>query len=810
MALTVGELRIQLEARTRAFQRGLRQAQGRVRTFATGVRQRLAGAGGAFRGLASTVFKLTAVIGVLGGALAGLGLARFISSGVRAAATFEQIGIALRVLTGSAEGAAAILEDVNRLTVQTPFGLTEIANAARSVAVVFGENTEAVSEFTAIAADLAAAFGRPVEQIGENLVRAFSSGLGAADAFREAGITASILQQTGATDVAKISATELAEALRQLTEEGGKAFGAAAAQAESLGGALSNTSIAVQNFQRSFGEAIQPALVDILVNTIQPAFFRLEALIRENSDTINRFAARVFPALIRGFKSFVGVISSVLRGLGFLVKGFRLLQLGGAVVQAQIVALVGVFRIAGATIGAAGGIITRVVSAIGLALTGRFGAARKEITGIKDEIADFATTAQDSFSDAGNAVDVAVERFAEFSAAGTGLDAVADGLDNLASKGAGLVTSTTAITAATDKNTESTKANTRANLDGIAVLERRTQTQISALNALNKTIQAQAQIAGGRTSVIQREIDALDNQIRKTGQLAVADQDRARQAEALQALAARRLVLTNQINDAEAVLPNVLARINDQIANLATLDPDAAVKFAVEIQNALVAAAGDPVVGLAAATNISQALREAIPEAALEAQGAFAVNLTQNVGTAFQNSLQAGGDNFLQGFGEALLETTQQSLATAFSEALDDIGKGLSKTFAESSEKGFLAGIGGPAVAVAAVGIVGALIASAFQDEQVTSTAALSSAAGAAVESAQRTRGIIVGPQEVGIAQVGRSIQDAFLESERRLGLIANNTARIAANTSASTNGSLSTSIDDASEILANESPSFV
>lgn len=341
MALTVGQLAVELEANTRQFRSALADADNRIGRLERQVNRATQNIRGGFTGVGSSaqaagrqisdssqsatrsllgirpaLAGLVAGVGLVAGALGTIGLARFATEGVRSAAAFEQTAISLRVLTGNAEGAAEVLRDVERLVTQTPFGLAELANTARSVAVIFGDNTDRVREFTGIAADLAAAFGRPVEQIGENLSRAFSAGLGAADVFREAGITAEILRITGATQVADVSSRDLADALRQITAEGGKAAGAAAAAANSLGGALSNTDIALGNFQRTFGEALSPALVDVLVNVVQPALMQLGELVRENSDVIaDSFVATLVTAADAG-ASLIGTLAELTSFLG--------------------------------------------------------------------------------------------------------------------------------------------------------------------------------------------------------------------------------------------------------------------------------------------------------------------------------------------------------------------------------------------------------------------------------------------------------------------------------------------------------------
>lgn len=326
MALTVGELNVQLEARTREFRSQLRRAEGRIDRFERKARTGTAAAGGAFRGLGAAIGIVTVAVAALATAFAALGLGRFVLAGVRAAATFESIGVALKTLTGSAAGAAKVLKQVEDLVVETPFSLEEVAGAARSVAVVFQDNTDAVAEFTAITADLAAATNRPIQQIGENLVRAFSSGLGAAEVFRDSGITEFIKNITGETDVTKISAEELALALRQLTADGGIFFRAAAEQAATLGGAISNTAIAFDNFQRAVGAAISEPLTDFMINQLQPAFQALERIVKENADTLRDFAQNVLTNVQAKFAAIFQGTIDLLRALGPLADAFDLLR----------------------------------------------------------------------------------------------------------------------------------------------------------------------------------------------------------------------------------------------------------------------------------------------------------------------------------------------------------------------------------------------------------------------------------------------------------------------------------------------------
>ncbi len=343
MGLNVGELDVRLDASTREFRSGLRRAERRLGRFEQTATRSTAAVGARFRGLGKIIGLTVAALTALTAAFAALGLIRFVTEGVRAAATFRSIGVSLEVLTGSAEGAAEVLDEVNKLVVETPFGLEQVAKASRSLAIVFEGNTKAVGEFTGIAADLGAAFQRPVEVIGENLTRAFTAGLGSAEILRDSGITPIILGLAGVSDVSKITTEQFIDALRQLTEEGGRAFGAAAKQAAELEGALSNTTIAFENFRRAVGDVIADPLAEFLVSKLQPAFMALEAVVLANRDAIADFAERTLGFLGTKFGELFQFVVDTLRVFGDLGDAFDLLRAIGAPLIAVTAGTVRIF-----------------------------------------------------------------------------------------------------------------------------------------------------------------------------------------------------------------------------------------------------------------------------------------------------------------------------------------------------------------------------------------------------------------------------------------------------------------------------------
>ena len=378
---------------------GIRKAVRRINSMTAPVRKVTAGlramgraarfdrmAAGAKRFSGSIAGALTSRVTRLASAIGTVLIADFARKGVEAAAAYESLGVRLRVLTGNAEGARKVLEGVDRLATKTPFSLEELGGAAASMSVIFKDNTKAVSEFTSIASDLAAAYGKPVEQIAENLQRAFSAGIGSADVLREAGITAEIFRLTGATKPAEVGTSQLVDALRRMTAEGGPAFRAAAEQARTLQGSISNTGIAFGNFQRSVGEALAPLVGPFLTDRVIPFFERLKALVDGNAGALRgglmaavQSVQGVWSRLSSGFRESFGMIMRVSGGTTGL--GSTLRELGSVVVD--VFELFGGWEAVGARVGAVVGLIAAAASKLSRVLGILFSAISKIIGLVK-------------------------------------------------------------------------------------------------------------------------------------------------------------------------------------------------------------------------------------------------------------------------------------------------------------------------------------------------------------------------------------------------------------------------------------------
>jgi len=538
--------------------------------------------GNRFLRLAGFAPLLAAGFTAIGAALTGIAISRLAGDGLALAASFEDIAVSLETLTGSAEAARKVLTDVDRIVLATPFGLQELSDTARQLAVVFGEDTDAISEFTAIAADIAAVSGRGLEQIAPNIQRALTSGLGSAEILRESGISQLLLEVSGQTDVAALSGEALLQAFRDLTSEGGRACGAAEARARTLSGALSNATIAAQTTSRTFGELLAPDAVSRAFAT-QRAFGNLTESVRDFGPAIQASSA----------------LFTLFRNL--------LVSLGAAAVQVASTA----FAIFGAglqgvqtAIFAAGTAIQELVETFGSVALAAGQLATGNLSGAIATIKSIDLTDSAPFQALANVFNtqlVPAARNAERSFFGF-LNSLID-----------VTGDTFEFRFALDEATSATQRNTAANEANAASLLDRSEAQQKVAENLRQSLAVLNRVEG-----IQAEIDALDEEIRRVGALEAAEVDRATQAEVLNGLARERIELARTLAQAEENLPEILAAVNEQIAALGTVDPTAARDFAVQLSDALTSAGADATEQLRAAANVAQAIRDRAEQAELD------------------------------------------------------------------------------------------------------------------------------------------------------------------------------------------------
>lgn len=286
-------------------------------------------------------------------------------------------------------------------------------------------------------------------------------------------------------------------------------------------------------------------------------------------------------------------------------------------------------------------------------------------------------------------------------------------------------------------------------------------TSTEGANLLKKAEQDRLDRAAKLQGPLIEQAAAIQRQVDELRKAQLSDADRVKANAVISDLLKEQGALLRRQENAIAGLPELTANVQAQIGRLATVDPDAAVRFANELGQRLNAELGpeERTQALAAlAQEVGAAFEQTQPKVTDAIAGGIVGGIEQGL----------SGGNGLQSFAKSLQAVGAEALSSAFKDATRDLGKGLTAVFGEA------AGTLGPIL----TGIFGSVLGAVFNRTEVTSAAGNIQSA---VDSAQQVRGVVAGPTSLGIAQVGTSIREAFRESERLLGIIARNTTAIAA-----------------------------
>lgn len=229
---------------------------------------------GKLRGLDGTASQtntriagMAAAAGRLIAAYAGIEAVRFVFGN---AAELESQTRSLEVLTGSAERAKDIVQQLQQLGAVTPFTSTELIDTAKRLQA-FGVETEKVVDITRRLADVSGATGAELAGLataygqvqakgrlqGEELLQFQERGVALQQILRkEYGLTGVEFQK--ALEKGQISAEAVEYALKKLTDTGGKYANGAIAQSDTLRGRMSTLTDSVQVLAQTIGKTLEP------------------------------------------------------------------------------------------------------------------------------------------------------------------------------------------------------------------------------------------------------------------------------------------------------------------------------------------------------------------------------------------------------------------------------------------------------------------------------------------------------------------------------------------------------------------------
>jgi hypothetical protein len=258
--------------------------------------------------------------------IAGIG-----ASSIRAAAQMEQWRVSFEVMLGSASKANEVLGQIREFADTTPFEFPELVQSAETLSA-FGFTAEEILPNLRMLGDLARGDGQRMRELALSYGQMRTEGQAMARDLREFSVRgvalSDELKRMGVTGVASFS--QVQEALRRMTSEGGQYFGMTQRMAMTFEGQFSTAKDAVGSLSRSFGEGLLPHLTSVLFgfNSNTDALKDMQDALYDAGDAVGGFIENA----VKKFNEFLGIIDDVRSGISRVTD---LLNPASAAVDAQ-------------------------------------------------------------------------------------------------------------------------------------------------------------------------------------------------------------------------------------------------------------------------------------------------------------------------------------------------------------------------------------------------------------------------------------------------------------------------------------------
>ena len=220
------------------------------------------------------------------------GVAAGLTAVVKSGAELQTIRVGFRSIMGSAEGAASMVDKLNKFTAATPYRLEEVARSARQLIAV-GTGVDDVNDRLKMLGDIAAASGNSISDIAaafakvqakgkvelENLNQLAERGIPIFDELRK--VTGDANMEFGAGSV---SVQEYNQALANMAAEGGFANDAMANLSQTVSGKFST---AMDNMTLALGEfAEKSGLLATITNALDDMTSQIQRMSVGDDDLV--------------------------------------------------------------------------------------------------------------------------------------------------------------------------------------------------------------------------------------------------------------------------------------------------------------------------------------------------------------------------------------------------------------------------------------------------------------------------------------------------------------------------------------------
>ena len=248
------------------------------------------------------------------------------AAAVKSAADLESLEVSFISLTGSAEGAADMMKNLNEFAAKTPFQVESIANAARQL-IASGTGISEVNNQLQFLGDIAATSGSSIEEIAAIFAKVNAKGkveLENLNQLAERGIPIfkMLSEATGLPadklGAGRVTVQQFNETLRAMAQDGGFAAGAMERLSQTSAGQLSTAFDNAKQALASLGAILLPIINRTLQKIIELSkrFQGLSPNVKEGIVRIGVFIATLGPMLI-----ILPKIAAGIKAISFSIKG---------------------------------------------------------------------------------------------------------------------------------------------------------------------------------------------------------------------------------------------------------------------------------------------------------------------------------------------------------------------------------------------------------------------------------------------------------------------------------------------------------
>ena len=247
----------------------------------------------AFAGVRSGLANLKSAVFSVQSALVGIGGGLVVKSILDVGSNVEQLRLRFAFLFKGVKEGDKAFKGLIDFASKVPFTLEEIQAGAGNLAVVT-KNADELNEILKLTGNIASVTGLDFRTTAEQIQRSFSSGIGAADLFRERGVRALLGFQAGAV----VTIEETKKRFRELFGEGGEFEKATEVLSTTFAGTLSMLSDKLFKFRLETGQA---GFFDF----VKQGLVEVNKLIEQNEGLLAEFGAKLSAGLISATKGII-------------------------------------------------------------------------------------------------------------------------------------------------------------------------------------------------------------------------------------------------------------------------------------------------------------------------------------------------------------------------------------------------------------------------------------------------------------------------------------------------------------------------